>query len=198
LTLRDAGQVAIIDGTTKDIVNIVQTGYAVHISRMSASGRYVYTIGRDGKATMIDLWMAKPDKVRVASARPADRRSGYRPEGTSTTRRHRGARPPHFVILSGRAGFPKNVSTRATPWTPPSSIPSPVPRSWRAFRAMDCQRRDRSAWLVDYSDIKNLKVKSDRGGEVPPRRGWDDSSATPRRRQPGQQDRRHRRQDRSW
>jgi nitrite reductase (NO-forming)/hydroxylamine reductase len=57
LTLRDAGQVAIIDGATKEIVSIVQTGYAVHISRTSGSGRYVYTIGRDGKATMIDLWM---------------------------------------------------------------------------------------------------------------------------------------------
>jgi nitrite reductase (NO-forming)/hydroxylamine reductase len=32
------GEVALIDGDTKEIINIVKTGYAVHISRMSASG----------------------------------------------------------------------------------------------------------------------------------------------------------------
>ena len=37
-TLRDTGEVALIDGDTKKIINIVKTGYAVHISRMSASG----------------------------------------------------------------------------------------------------------------------------------------------------------------
>jgi nitrite reductase (NO-forming)/hydroxylamine reductase len=36
-TLRDTGEVALIDGDTKKIINIVKTGYAVHISRMSAS-----------------------------------------------------------------------------------------------------------------------------------------------------------------
>ena len=45
VTLRDAGQVAIIDGDTKEVVSILPTGYAVHISRVSASGRYVLTIG---------------------------------------------------------------------------------------------------------------------------------------------------------
>ena len=40
VTLRDAGEVALIDGDTKKIVNVIKTGYAVHISRISASGRY--------------------------------------------------------------------------------------------------------------------------------------------------------------
>ncbi|HQY48124.1 MAG TPA: c-type cytochrome, partial [Usitatibacteraceae bacterium] len=35
-TLRDTGEVALIDGDTKKIINIVKTGYAVHISRTSA------------------------------------------------------------------------------------------------------------------------------------------------------------------
>jgi nitrite reductase (NO-forming) / hydroxylamine reductase len=48
VTLRDAGQVAIIDGDTYEIVNTVDSGYAVHITRMSATGRYAYVIGRDG------------------------------------------------------------------------------------------------------------------------------------------------------
>ena len=50
VTLRDAGQVAIIDGDTYEVVNNVDTGYAVHISRMSATGRYVYTIGTGRQA----------------------------------------------------------------------------------------------------------------------------------------------------
>src|SRR5690606_12938078 len=62
-TLRDTGEVALIDGDTKEIINIVKTGYAVHISRMSASGRYLFVIGRDAKINMIDLWMEKPDNV---------------------------------------------------------------------------------------------------------------------------------------
>ena len=35
--LRDSGQIALIDGDTKKIINIVKTGYAVHISRLSAT-----------------------------------------------------------------------------------------------------------------------------------------------------------------
>jgi nitrite reductase (NO-forming)/hydroxylamine reductase len=60
-TLRDAGEIALIDGDTKEIISILKTGYAVHISRMSASGRYLFVIGRDAKVNMIDLWMANPD-----------------------------------------------------------------------------------------------------------------------------------------
>ncbi len=63
VTLRDAGEIALIDGASKQIVNIISTGHAVHISRMSDSGRYLYVIGRDAKIDLIDLWMKVPDKV---------------------------------------------------------------------------------------------------------------------------------------
>jgi nitrite reductase (NO-forming)/hydroxylamine reductase len=56
VTLRDAGKVALIDGDTKEIVSVVDTGYAVHISRTSASGRYIFTIGRDALINQIDGW----------------------------------------------------------------------------------------------------------------------------------------------
>ncbi|MBL8453412.1 MAG: c-type cytochrome, partial [Zoogloea sp.] len=46
-TLRDTGEIALIDGDTKKIISVVKTGYAVHISRVSASGRYLFVIGRD-------------------------------------------------------------------------------------------------------------------------------------------------------
>ena len=61
--LRDAGQVAIVDGDTFEMVAVLDTGYAVHILRSSATGRYFYSVGRDGRVTMIDLWPATPVTV---------------------------------------------------------------------------------------------------------------------------------------
>ncbi len=43
VTLRDSGQVAIIDGDTKEIVRILKTGYAVHISRRIRVGPLLYS-----------------------------------------------------------------------------------------------------------------------------------------------------------
>src|SRR5699024_5047256 len=63
VTLRDSGEIALIDGATYEIKKILETGYAVHISRISASGRYLFVIGRDAKVNMIDLWMEDPDTV---------------------------------------------------------------------------------------------------------------------------------------
>lgn len=61
--LRDAGKVAILDGDTKEKLAIIDTGFAVHILRSSHSGRYFYSIGRDGKITLIDLWYKTPRMV---------------------------------------------------------------------------------------------------------------------------------------
>ncbi len=66
--LRDVGKAAIIDGDTRELVTVVPTGYATHILRSSKSGRYFYVIGRDGKASMIDLFMDPP--AVVAKVRP--------------------------------------------------------------------------------------------------------------------------------
>ncbi len=63
VTLRDSGEVALIDGNSKKIVKILKTGFAVHISRFSKSGRYLYTVGRDGLINLIDLWMPEPETV---------------------------------------------------------------------------------------------------------------------------------------
>ena len=102
-TLRDTGEVALIDGDTKQIINIVKTGYAVHISRMSASGRYLFVIGRDARVNMIDLWMTKPDnvaEVRIGlEARSIDssKYKGYEDKYAIA-----GAYwPPQFTILNG-------------------------------------------------------------------------------------------------
>ena len=62
VTLRDAGQVALIDGDTYEIVNVLDTGYAVHFPHLGV-GRYLYVIGRDAKVDLIDLWMDPPQIV---------------------------------------------------------------------------------------------------------------------------------------
>jgi len=61
--MRDAGKVAIIDGDTKEKLVVLPTGFAVHILRTSASGRYIYSVGRDGKITMIDTYTKVPTIV---------------------------------------------------------------------------------------------------------------------------------------
>lgn len=61
--MRDAGKVAIIDGDTKEELVILKTGFAVHILRTSASGRYIYSVGRDGRITMIDTYTKIPTIV---------------------------------------------------------------------------------------------------------------------------------------
>ncbi|MGI9271696.1 MAG: cytochrome D1 domain-containing protein, partial [Woeseiaceae bacterium] len=115
VTLRDAGQVAIIDGDTKEIVAILPTGYAVHISRPSASGRYMFTIGRDAKVDMIDMWMDPPaivSEIKVGLEARSVETSKYK--GYEDKYAIAGAYwPPQYVIMEGDTLEPlKIVSTR--------------------------------------------------------------------------------------
>src|SRR3989337_2079625 len=119
IVLRDAGKVAILDGDTKELVNVVDTGFAVHILRSSASGRYFYSIGRDGKATMIDLWMKTPDKVaEVKTCFDARSIDSSKYKGKKGNFEDKLAIigcywPPHFVVIDGQTLEPKKVvSTR--------------------------------------------------------------------------------------
>ncbi|WP_372527287.1 cytochrome D1 domain-containing protein, partial [Piscinibacter sp.] len=118
-TLRDAGQVALIDGDSKQIIGIIKTGYAVHISRVSASGRYLFVIGRDAKVNMIDLWMAQPEtvaEIRIGlEARSVDTSKYKGKEGDFTDKLViAGAYwPPQYVIMKGDTLEPlKIVGTR--------------------------------------------------------------------------------------
>src|SRR5574337_463737 len=114
-TLRDTGEVALIDGDTKKIVNIVKTGYAVHISRTSHSGRYLYVIGRDAKINLIDLWMAKPDNV-------AEIKVGLEARSVETSK-YKGYEdryaiagsywPPQYVIMEGDTLEPLKIGSHA-------------------------------------------------------------------------------------
>ncbi|TFH87689.1 nitrite reductase [Billgrantia azerbaijanica] len=111
VTLRDAGQIALIDGDSKEIVKVLDTGYAVHISRMSASGRYLFVIGRDAKIDMIDLWMEEPGIVATikvgleARSVETSKFAGYEDKlaiaGTYW--------PPQYVIMDGETLEPKKI-----------------------------------------------------------------------------------------
>ncbi len=170
VTLRDAGQVAIIDGDTKEIVNTVDSGYAVHITRMSASGRYAYVIGRDGRLALIDLWMEKPAVVaRVQTCYDARSVEVSKYEGPEGDFRDKYAVtgcywPPHFAILDGQTLEPlKVVSTRS--YTVDTGEYHPEPRV-AAIVASHFHpewiinvKESGLIWMVNYTDLQNLTIK---------------------------------------
>jgi nitrite reductase (NO-forming)/hydroxylamine reductase len=164
-TLRDAGEVALIDGDTKQIINIVKTGYAVHISRLSASGRYLFVIGRDAKINMVDLWMEKPDNV-------AEIRIGLEARSVDTSK-YKGYEdkfaiagaywPPQYVIMKGDTLEPlKIMGTRGMTvdkqeYHPEPRVASIVASHFRPEFVVNVKETGKTL-LVDYSDINALKV----------------------------------------
>lgn len=170
VTLRDAGQVAIIDGDTYEIVSTVDSGYAVHITRMSASGRYAYVIGRDGRLALIDLWMEKPAVVaRVQTCYDARSVEVSKYEGPEGDFRDKYAVtgcywPPHFAILDGQTLEPiKVVSSRS--YTVDTGEYHPEPRVASILASVYHPewivniKETGLTWIVNYSDLKNLSIK---------------------------------------
>jgi len=164
-TLRDTGEVALIDGDTKQIINIVKTGYAVHISRMSASGRYLYVIGRDAKINLIDLWMEKPDNV-------AEIRVGLEARSVDTSK-YKGYKdkyaiagsywPPQYTIMKGDTLEPlKIVATRGMTvgdqeFHPEPRVAAIVASHFKPEFVVNVKETGKIL-MVNYSDINNLKV----------------------------------------
>jgi len=101
--LRDAGQVAIIDGDTNEEIVRLSTGFAVHILRSSSSGRYFYAIGRDGLVTMIDLYTTVPTIVaNVKGCHDARSVDGSKFPGFSDAYLIEGCYwPPQYVVYDG-------------------------------------------------------------------------------------------------
>jgi nitrite reductase (NO-forming)/hydroxylamine reductase len=180
VTLRDAGKVAIIDGDTKEIVTTVETGYAVHISRLSASGRYVYTIGRDGKIDMIDLYMDPP-------ARVAEIKIGLEARSVETSKYHgyedrlaiAGAYwPPQYVLMDGATLEPtKVVSTRGMTVSTGEYHPEPrvaaIVASHEHPEFIVNVKETGQILLVNYEDVANLRVTSIGAAEFLHDGGWD-------------------------
>ncbi|MDI3512817.1 MAG: nitrite reductase (NO-forming) / hydroxylamine reductase [Rhodocyclaceae bacterium] len=166
VTLRDAGKIALIDGDSKQIVSILETGYAVHISRMSASGRYLFVIGRDAKINLIDLWMEKPDTVAeikvglearsVESSKAKGWEDKYAIAGTYW--------PPQFVIMDGDTLQPRKiVSTRGMvvdtqAYHPEPRVAAIISSHFNPEFFVNVKETG-MVYSVDYRDLDNLKLK---------------------------------------
>lgn len=164
VTLRDSGEIALIDGASKAIVTVLKTGYAVHISRFSASGRYLYTIGRDGKLTLVDLWMPVPAVV-------AEVRVGLEARSVETSKapgfedRYAvgGAYwPSHLVIVDGQTLEPKSVvpTTKLEPGQPPveDRVAAIVGLHSKPEFVVNVKESGR-VLFVDYSNIDKPSVR---------------------------------------
>ena len=180
VTLRDSGEIALIDGDSKKIINIIKTGYAVHISRLSHSGRYVYTIGRDAKIDLVDLWMKVPDKV-------AEIKIGLEARSVETSKfpgfedkvAIAGAYwPPQFVLMDGPTLEPKKiVSTRGPTVDTQEYHPEPrvaaIVASHQHPEFIVNVKETGRILLVDYSNIDALKITTLDAARFLHDGGWD-------------------------
>jgi nitrite reductase (NO-forming)/hydroxylamine reductase len=164
VTLRDSGEIAIVDGDSKQIVNVVKTGYAVHISRISASGRYLYVIGRDAKINLIDLWMEKPETV-------AEIKVGLEARSVETSK-YQGFEdkyaiagtywPPQYVVMNGDTLEPiKIVGTRGMTVDTQEYHPEPrvaaIVASHEHPEFIVNVKEIGKVKLVNYEDLSNLQ-----------------------------------------
>ncbi|NMX60578.1 nitrite reductase [Pseudomonas sp. WS 5079] len=180
VTLRDDGKIALIDGDSKKIVKLIDTGYAVHISRISASGRYLLVIGRDAKIDMIDLWPAEPTKV-------AEIKVGIEARSVETSK-FKGYEdkyaiagsywPPQFTIMDGETLEPKQiVSTRGMTVDKQEYHPEPrvaaiiASHEWPEFIVN--VKETGKVMLVNYQDIKNLTITTIDAAPFLHDGGWD-------------------------
>ncbi len=167
VTLRDDGKIALIDGDTKEIIKTIETGYAVHISRISASGRYLFVIGRDARIDMIDLWMKEPTRV-------AEVKVGIEARSVETSK-FKGYEdkyaiagsywPPQYTIMDGETLEPlKIVSTRGM--TVDTQDYHPEPRVAAIIASHEHPefiinvKETGRILLVNYKDINNLTTTS--------------------------------------
>ncbi|MCU9838249.1 MULTISPECIES: nitrite reductase [Ruegeria] len=165
VTLRDSGQVALIDGADYKIHAVIDTGYAVHISRISASGRYLFVIGRDALVNMIDLWMETPAtvaQIKVGSEARSIETSKFK--GFEDKYAIAGSYwPPQYVIMDGDTLEPLKIkSTRGMVYDEQSYHPEPrvasiVASHYNPEFIVNVKETGKIL-MIDYSDIKNLKV----------------------------------------
>jgi nitrite reductase (NO-forming)/hydroxylamine reductase len=196
VVLRDTGKVAIIDGESKELVSLLNSGFAVHILRTSASGRYMYTIGRDGKATVIDLWMKKPETV-------AEVKTCYDARSIDTSK-YKGPKgdfmdklavigcywPSSIVTLNGETLEPlKIVSTASynvstgndengnkedTVFTREARVAAIIASHAKPEWVINIKEAGQ-VWLYDYSDYKNPTIKMIEAERFLHDGGWDSS-----------------------
>ena len=180
VTLRDAGEIAIIDGDTKEVINTLKTGYAVHITRPSHSRRYAYTIGRDAKIDLIDLWMNPPAivaEIKIGLEARSVETSKYK--GFEDKLAIAGAYwPPQYVIMDGPTLEPKKiVSTRGMTVDTQEYHPEPrvaaIVASHEHPEFIVNVKETGRILLVNYEDIDNLSVTTLDAARFLHDGGWD-------------------------
>jgi nitrite reductase (NO-forming)/hydroxylamine reductase len=175
--MRDAGKVAIIDGDTKEQLAVLKTGFAVHILRPSASGRYFYSIGRDGKISMIDLFPAIPTvvaEVKTAfDARSVDVSKYNGPKGNFIDKYiiAGGYNPSQFVIFDAQTLEPISVTKTSgeacdgkKEFIEEARVASIVASHTDPIWVVNVKETG-MVWLVDYTNPKNpqsIKIPSAR------------------------------------
>lgn len=180
VTLRDSGEVALIDGNSKKIVTVIKTGYAVHISRLSSSGRYLYVIGRDARVNLIDLWMPVPETVAEIKV-GMEARSVETSKFTGWEDKYAIAGaywPPHFVIMDGDTLKPlKLFGTRG--YTVDTQEYHPEPRVAAIVASHEHPdfivnvKETGHVLMVDYSDLANLSITNIDAAPFLHDGGWD-------------------------
>ena len=180
VTLREAGQIALIDGDSKKIVTTIPTGYAVHISRLSASGRYLYVIGRDAKINLIDLWMDPPQTV-------AEIKTGLEARSVDTSK-YKGWEdkyaiagdywPPQFVIMKGDTLEPiRVVSTRGMTVDKQEYHPEPrvaaIVASHQHPEFIINVKETGKVYMANYSNLNDLRVTEINAARFLHDGGWD-------------------------
>jgi nitrite reductase (NO-forming)/hydroxylamine reductase len=180
VVLRDIGKIAIIDGDKKEIVSIVPSGFATHILRSSKDGRYMYVIGRDGKASVIDLWMKKPENVaeiRVCNDARSIDTSKY--EGYEGKYAVVGCYwPPSIVVLDGKTLEPlKQVSTASFTYdegvfTREARVAAIIANHHKPEWVINIKETGQ-VWLYDYTDVKNPTIKMVEAERFLHDGGWD-------------------------
>src|SRR3989344_5461099 len=184
VTLRDSGEIALIDGDSKKIVGIINTGYAVHISRLSASGRYLFVIGRDAKINLIDLWMEQPGNVaeiKVGLEARSVESSKYKgPLGNYEDKYAVAGTywPPQFVMMKGDTLEPlKIVATRGMTvdtqdYHPEPRVASIVASHYKPEFVVNVKETGKIL-VADYTDLNNLKITEIGAARFLHDRGWD-------------------------
>jgi nitrite reductase (NO-forming)/hydroxylamine reductase len=178
--LRDVGQIAIVDGVTKDVISVVPSGYATHITRTGASGRYMYVIGRDGKASVIDLWMKEPKNVAevrvcndaraIDTSKHKDFLDKYAVVGCYW--------PPSIVTLDAETLDPlKIVSTASYTWDTgeyrrEARVAAIIASHERPEWVINIKETGQ-VWLYDYSNIMNPKITMVNAERFLHDGGWD-------------------------
>ncbi|MDD5323024.1 MAG: cytochrome D1 domain-containing protein [Methylococcales bacterium] len=164
-TLRDDGKVALIDGDAKEIITTLNTGYAVHISRYSASGRYLYVTGRDAKLSLIDLWMKVPAVV-------AEVKTGVEARSIETSK-YKGFEdkyaisgtywPPQYVIHEGDTLKPlkvvstSGIASETNEFVREARVAAIVASHYHPEFMVNVKETGK-VLIVNYSDLNNLKT----------------------------------------